>query len=146
MICVDASIIVAVLQPEELSDKADLLIQRWGATREQMVAPDFLIAEVSSAVRRGRYTGRTAPDEADVALQEFRMLPIRLHSCESLLDAAWGWGERLNTPRLYDMFYLALAEQLACDLWVVEKKLVNIVGSQSARVRWVGDVEDGPNP
>jgi predicted nucleic acid-binding protein len=146
VICIDASVIISLLLPEELSNRAGDLVQQWRADGEELVAPQWLMAEVPSALRRAVYTGRTSAAEAEEALESFLQMPVRLIEFAPLLRDAWRWGIALNTPRIYDMFYLALADQFDCDLWVVEKKLVNIVGARSGRVRWVGDVEDGSNP
>lgn len=142
-VCIDASLIGALLLPEELTDKAVLLHRRWLESSEPMVAPTLLVAEVASLLRKAVYTKRTPPDVARRALSFFEAMPISYEDMAPLSASAWTWGEALNTPRLYDMYYLALADALDCDLWVVEKKLVNIVGARSRRVRWVGDVEDG---
>jgi predicted nucleic acid-binding protein len=110
-----------------------------------MVAPDLLIPEVSSIIRGELFVGRTVLDEAETAMRALSLLPISLYPTQTLMDSAWTWGTTLNTPRLYDLYYLALADQLDCDLWVVDKKLVNVVAGRTSRVRWVGDLEDGAN-
>lgn len=40
---------------------------------------------------------------------------------------AYAWTERLQRAAAYDSFYLALAETLGCELWTVDKRLVNAV-------------------
>jgi len=144
-ICLDASFIGALLLPEELSNKARSVHRTWLEAREAFIAPTLLVAEVTSLLRKAVYTRRAEAAVARMALELFGQMPITYFQMPPLTNLAWTWGETLNTPRLYDMFYLALADAQDCELWVVEKKLVNIVGSRSARVRWVGDLEDGPN-
>lgn len=140
MVCVDASLILASLLPEEFSLEADTLLGRWDGAGEVMVAPQMLMAEVPSVLRLAVYTNRASLDEAETALKAFQALPIRLYDIEPLVDAAWSWAGRLHTPRLYDLYYLALADALDCDLWVVEQKLLNLVNPHSSRVKWVGDI------
>ena len=78
-------------------------------------------------------------EEAREAFETFLDMPVQVHDFPALLETAWQWGTALNTPRLYDMYYLALAEQLDCDLWVVDKKLVNLIGARSSHVKWIGN-------
>src|SRR3954463_14812484 len=118
MICIDASVVVAALLPEGLSDKATTLFGKWQTEGERLVAPPILLAEVPSILRRAVYTGRSTQAEGLEALGSFLDLPVEVHDFQPLQEAAWAWGAALNTPRLYDMYYLALADQLDCDLWV----------------------------
>jgi predicted nucleic acid-binding protein len=136
---VDASVVTSWLIVEELTQKSRALRGRWLDLGEALVAPTLLVPEVTSALRKAVYQGRATLAVGLDALRLFAAAPIEYYEMPPYSEAAWDWGRRLNTPRLYDMYYLALADALDCDLWVVEKKLVNIVGSNSRRVRWVGD-------
>ena len=77
----------------------------------------------------------------DEAFETFKLFPIVVHDAGPLMDAAWMWARTVNAPRLYDMFYLALAEKEQCDLWTADRRFVRLVGSRSNYCRWVGDLE-----
>jgi predicted nucleic acid-binding protein len=55
------------------------------------------------------------------------------------MDSAWRWAVTVNAPRMYDMYYLALAEREQCDLWTADRRLQRLVGGKSERIHWVGD-------
>lgn len=141
MICVDASLVVAWLLPEELSGEAIRLRDRLRALGENFVAPSLIVYEVSSTLRRAIYRKRVPFEFANDALEAFKYFPIQARDPASLLDTAWTWGQTLNAPRLYDMYYLALAETEQCDLWTADRRFARLVGGKSSRVHWVGDSE-----
>jgi predicted nucleic acid-binding protein len=125
-----------------MSEKAVLLRSRVRAVGEQLIAPTLLIPEVTSTLRLAVYSSRIDPGFGAEAFSAFRLFPINLHEVQGLADAAWTWAVELNAPRLYDMYYLALAEREQCDLWTADRRFVRTVGTRSSRTRWVGTLED----
>ena len=139
VICVDASLVLAWLLPEELSAKAFALKEQWDEQGTELVAPALLHSEVPSVLRQSVYRGRIALDEGDEAFQSFLEMSIRIREPEGLLAQAWALGKAVNAPRLYDVFYLALAEMQGCEFWTADRRLANLVASRSTLARWVGD-------
>lgn len=139
-ICLDASVVVSWLLPEELSAKALLLKRRWEEGADSLIAPPLLRMEVSSVLRQSVYRMRLTPDEGEAAFQALLLLPVMLHR-DDLTARAWKVAKLINAPRVYDMYYLALAEASDCDLWTVDRRLANLAKNHFPRVRWVGDVE-----
>jgi len=139
-ICVDASLVLAWLLPEELSGAAFSLKERWDEEDAELIAPSLVKMEVPSGLRQAVYRGRIALDEGDEALKAFQEMDIRICEPEGLLGRAWELGKAVNAPRLYDIFYLALAEMEGCELWTADRRLVNLAGPRSAVARWIGDV------
>jgi predicted nucleic acid-binding protein len=137
---VDANVVVAALIPEELSGQVDVLLDGLWAAGETLIAPGLLTAEVTSVLRNAVYTRRIARDAGDIALEKFKGFPIGVREMTSLTDSAWAYGAAVNATRLYDMYYVALADREGCDLWTADRRLVNLVGAHFTRVRWVGDV------
>ena len=140
MVCVDASLVVAWLLPDPLSDKAVLLRRNLRTAGEQLVAPSLLVPEVTSTLRLAIYTGRIDREFGEEAFNAFKLFPISLHDVRPLADPAWEWSVKLNAPRLYDLYYLALAEREQCDLWTGDRRFVRMVGRTSSRARWRGNV------
>lgn len=141
MICVDASLVAAWLLPEDLSDKAIFLRDRLREAGESFIAPSPLLTEVPSTLRKAVYRERVPADFGEDAFETFKLFPITIHDPRPLMEAAWTWAKTLNAPRLYDMYYLALAEREQCDLWTADRRFVRLVGPRSGYCHWVGDLE-----
>lgn len=141
MICVDASLVVAWLLPEELSEKATVLRDNLLSQREEFISPQLLVAEVSSVLRNHVHREKISSNVGEEAFETFRHLPIRLLELNNLMPKAWLWAKSLNAPRTYDMFYVALAEDQSCDLWTADRRLARLASKGSKRVRWVGDLQ-----
>jgi hypothetical protein len=67
-------------------------------------------------------------------LHQFQPLDIRAGHGHS-------WLMR-PTRHLYDVYYLALAEQADCDLWTMDRRLMRPVAHRSHRHRWVCHLPD----
>lgn len=140
-VCVDASLVLAWLLPEELSAKAFAQKAQWDEQNTELIAPPLLMAEVPSALRQSVYRHRVPLVQGDEAFKEFLEMGIRIRQPEGLLTHAWDLGKALNASRLYDMYYLALAEMERCELWTADRRLLNLAAPRWALVRWIGDVE-----
>jgi predicted nucleic acid-binding protein len=141
MICVDASLVLAFLLPEEeFTDRATSLFARWRETAEIMIAPALLSFEVLSSIRLAVYSSRIDADTGDESFAAFRQMPIETRNPEGLWDRCWSIGKAINMPRLYDASYLALGDIEGCDVWSADRRFVRFVGDHSRRLRWVGDV------
>jgi predicted nucleic acid-binding protein len=140
MICVDASLVLSWLLPEDLSGQAFRLRSVWDAAQEPLVAPPLIREEVPSSLRTATYRGRITNDEADEALAAFLELDIRILEPRRLLANTWELGKQLNPPRLYDFFYVALAQIQGCELWTADERLVNFAAARCPWVNWVGSV------
>jgi predicted nucleic acid-binding protein len=139
-VCIDASLVVLSLLHESLSEDVDAAIRRWRAGDGQIIAPPLIVPEVSSVLRQAVFHGKLSEPAGDEALRLFENLDIDVRAPDGLLGRAWDFGKRLNVPRLYDMFYVALAAIERCDLWTADKRLANVAARQAPFVRWVGDV------
>jgi predicted nucleic acid-binding protein len=141
MICVDASLVLAFLLPEEdFTVQASSLFARWRETQETMIAPALLAFEVLSSIRLAVYSSRIDADTGDGSFAVFRQMPIEIRNPEGLWDRCWDIGKAMNTPRLYDASYLALGDIEGCDVWSADRRFVRFEGERSPRLRWVGDV------
>jgi predicted nucleic acid-binding protein len=139
-VCVDASLVVAWYLPEEFSDRAFELKERWAGEGKELVAPVMLASEVPSALRQAVYRGRIFPGEGDEAFETFLDSPIRIVQPENLLSRAWEIAKAVNAPRLYDAFYIALADIEGCELWTADRRLTNLVRSRFPHVHWLGEM------
>lgn len=142
-VCVDASLVLLWLLPQELSPQADALWQRWESAQVSKIAPPVLYAEVPSVLREAVFHRRFTPEEGDEAFQAFCELGIEVLSPQHLHLHAWEMGKAYNAPGLYDLHYLALAELERCELWKADRRLVDMVRGRSLWAKWVGEIIEG---
>ena len=142
-VCLDASLVLLWFLREPLSTRADALLQEWRTNDVEFIAPSLLMVEVPSVLRQAVHRGRVTTAEGDETLHAFLEIDIRIREPAGLLNRTWELGKTLNAPRLYDMYYLALAEIEACELWTADQRFVNLVAPHSSLVRLVGENADG---
>ena len=58
---------------------------------------------------------------------------------DELVRKAFAWTLRLGRAAAYDSLYLALVEELGCDLWTADRHLVRAVDLAWVRVAGVAD-------
>ena len=82
-VCVDTSLAVRWLVQGEYSDEALALLAEWERTQTEMVAPTYVLYEVTATLRF--YVHQNVIDEeyGFGALGRLRQLPLRLTSRES---------------------------------------------------------------
>jgi predicted nucleic acid-binding protein len=138
-VCLDASLVVLWFLRQELTPEADAVLDQWRADDIDLIAPPLLMAEVPSVLRQAVHRGRITSEEGDTALADFVGVGIRIAERPGLLRRTWDLGKALNVPRLYDMFYVALADMEHCELWTADRHLVNLVKGRWPLARWLGD-------
>lgn len=141
-ICLDSSVLVKVLVPEEDSDRATALLQKIIESRQVIVLPAFAWAEIGTVLRKKRRKGELTTTEADELWQEFRQFPgIEYLTDDSVMDHAWKISRYFDFPTLYDAAFLAVAEIIAertgetCEYWTADEKLVNQLNGRREYVR-----------
>ncbi len=127
------------LTDEEDSDLAQDLIFRYRTGAVGLVAPEHIRYEVFNALmvasrqRRPRLTVQSAIEATD----EFLALQIPTVSDDDLLLAARAVAYQYGIA-FYDGLYLALAERLNLRLITADRKLYNLVASNSL-ILWITD-------
>jgi predicted nucleic acid-binding protein len=122
-IAVDASFVLKIFLPENKSDRAEKLWKAWVEDHVEIMAPTLIIFEVSSVIRNKVFRDILSEREGGEMISLLKQLDISIVFTEELLDIAWEIGVILNTPSLYDCFYLALPRLLRIPLWTADKKL-----------------------
>jgi predicted nucleic acid-binding protein len=122
-VAVDASFLLKIFLPENKSDQTEELWKAWVGDHVEVVAPTLITFEVSSVVRNKVFRDMLSESEGGEIISLLKQLDISLIYTEELLDIAWEIGTILNTPNLYDCFYLALPRLLRIPLWTADKKL-----------------------
>jgi predicted nucleic acid-binding protein len=105
-----------------------------------LTAPTLWRYELASAITKAHKQSRVSTAEAVQAFALSLAFPIQLVTpSDELARAAFQWTLRLKRAAAYDSFYLALAQQLQCELWTYDKRLANAVGEPW--VNYLGQVE-----
>ena len=136
-VCVDASLVLALLLPEEYSNLVRSLWSGWVRETVPIFSPPLLYEEVPSVLRQAVFFSRISPDEGEAAFQAFCDMNIAVSTDPDLHVRAWNLAKEFHRPRVYDSFYLAAAQAEGCDLWTGDRRLVN-----SVNLPWVRWIED----
>lgn len=120
-IVVDASVVVAALIDEDA-------IGEWareGFAGEDLAAPNHLLVEASSTLRRQVLSQALSREVAAMAHRELMDLSVELFPFEPLAARVW---ELHATVTAYDAAYVALAEALDAPLWTLDRRLARASG------------------
>jgi len=139
LVCVDASIVVKIVSPEELRPLAVRLWQSWLDQDREIVAPHLFDYEVTSALLRKATRGILSLDEARGALRAALGMKVALLAPPGLSEQALELAVRFNRPAAYDAHYLALAEHLRCPFWTADERLYNATRADFPYIRWLGN-------
>jgi len=143
-VCVDASLAIKWIFPEDLSDQAGNLRRQWRRDEVTLVAPPLFPAEVTSIIRERAFRGELSLAQADAVLERTLLWPVSLSApLPALQRTALSYAHRFNHPKAYDAQYLALADVLGCEFWTGDRRLVNSLRSALPWVKWVGDFSPG---
>jgi predicted nucleic acid-binding protein len=126
VLVVDASVAVKCLVVEPGSDLAWTLLESALRRHDRLVAPDVVLLEVASVIRRAGRRGDLGPGEVQQAIQLLESLPVRVVTVRRLwrpaLECALSTG-----ASVYDAAYVALAAGLGVPLVTADAALVQVV-------------------
>ena len=126
---VDASLVFRLLLPGSHQAEVQSLVARWLADGYEMHAPSLWAYELTSALCKTVHFGQVTAEEGARTLALALRLGVRLVvPDDGLVRRAFAWTLRLERAAAYDSFYLALAEELGCDLWTADRRLARAVG------------------
>lgn len=140
-VVVDANIAIRAVLPME--DKPGILekFANWHRSRRKIYAPDILVPEAVSVIRRGIFARWITEAEGQNAVEDvFRLGVEVIPSDAGLCQAALAWAARLGQSKAYDGFYLAVAERKEAELWTADERLHN--GAKQRGLIWVRWVEE----
>jgi predicted nucleic acid-binding protein len=139
-VCVDASVVVALVTAERFSRVALTLWQEWITQSLQPTAPLLLRYEVASALYRKVSDGKMSREDARRALDKALACDIRYLDPSNINVSAFDLAARLKRPTTYDSHYLVLAEQLDCLYWTGDERFYNSAAVEFSRIRWLGNI------
>ncbi len=136
---VDATVAAKWLLPaagEDLIDQADALLERYVRLELQLLAPDFIGAEIGNVLWKAVRQRRISPATAETSLLRFKDLSIPVIPAADLLLRALTISVTCDRS-FYDSLYVALALTTRTELITADERLVNALGSRFP-VRWLG--------
>ncbi|HHY11228.1 MAG TPA: type II toxin-antitoxin system VapC family toxin [Firmicutes bacterium] len=128
--CLDTSVLVKILVPEEGSDEAAQILHRAIATGSSLVAPSFAWAEVGTVLKKKTRMGLITHEEANALWDLFVALNINYVEDKGIPRSAWDIATRFGLPTLYDAAFLAVCEialeegQGKVEFWTADSELV----------------------
>lgn len=138
-ICVDASVVLKLLLFEADSYKAHALWTTWAEQEIKPTAPCHLAFEVTSVIRNHVYRRTISAEAGQIAFEAFSAQEITFVHPDHLNRRAWELAEQYNRPTAYDAHYLALAEELGCELWTADRRLINALQGALSWVKFLDD-------
>lgn len=140
---IDASLAVRAVLPSMRAEDVDALgaFVKWHTEGRRLVAPMLWLAEATSTIRRATYLKALSDEKGQEAIDKIFTLGIEMIPAdESLCKAALRWATRLQQPRAYDAFYLALTDALQAEFWTADRRLANAAQQLGANsVHWIGE-------
>ncbi|MBE9079244.1 type II toxin-antitoxin system VapC family toxin [Romeria aff. gracilis LEGE 07310] len=124
VLCLDSSVIVPYLVPEDNSQKAEALIQEAILTSIRIVVPCFAWAEVGSVLLKKVRQKLLTSEESQACFEDFQMLPLEFIDRSSLRNRAWAIAAEHHLPTLYDAAFLACAELCGAEFWTADQVLI----------------------
>ena len=135
--CVDASFVVAWLVPLEGSTAVEEAWLAYATGQDDFIAPALLYPETISAIRRLARRGLLPEQAARRLVTDFLALDIPTHTPSGLYQRAYELAARYSLSTVYDMCYLALAEQFSCDLLTLDTRMHTAAQWDFPRLRLV---------
>ncbi|MCH7580332.1 MAG: type II toxin-antitoxin system VapC family toxin [Chloroflexi bacterium] len=144
---IDASVLAQLYivdEDEQFTDLAKTIVRRHTDGRLELVAPQFILYEVPSAIHRAVRRRRLALHDARLAIGHF--FNLQLHtlgtedSLSDLIQFAYDRATQLNC-HVYDALYLVVAEVLDIPFITADRKLYRQVRNELDYVVWIADFE-----
>ncbi|MFO8079401.1 MAG: type II toxin-antitoxin system VapC family toxin [Armatimonadota bacterium] len=135
-VCVDASLYLSILMPDEHSPEALARFEAWRTDDVDIIAPTVFVWECLNALRQSVRRERLTDSEALDLVGDLIALPIAIVPVEEAAGDVWSrFVVDLGLPSVYDATYLAVAHLEGCELWTEDRRLYNTVREHIPWVR-----------
>ena len=137
---VDASVAAKWFLPEPHKDKADKVLRDFLADKVDLIAPDLIVAEVGNLLwKRSILIPDISATQASEIFANFLAIPLKLHPSSTVAASALKLAAETR-HKIYDMLYVALAQQNGCEFVTADETLINKLGDTFPFIRWLGDM------
>jgi predicted nucleic acid-binding protein len=138
-LAVDCSVIMKWELPnEQFTAEAAELLRDWESGAVLILSVDLLPSEIGGAILRTLRRGRFTEAQAQASLRTLLGLSFELRPSGPLVEQAYEIAYQHN-QRIYDCFYVALAEREQVDLWTSDERLFNALGAHFPCIRFIRD-------
>lgn len=121
-VCVDASLVVKWLVPEEGSDQALKLYKKWFQEGVGFTAPALLEYEIGSVLRQKIVRGLLQSEDLFPIFDFYGRLNILMIHVVNLMPPAIAAAASLNQATIYDTSYLLTARQQNIDFVTADER------------------------
>lgn len=136
---VDCSVVAKwELPAEDYTPQAMELFRDWQAGAVAVLSPDLLPSEIGSTFLRSVRRGRITVVEAETSIRNLLNFNYRLHDSRPLVQLAFEIARQHN-QRIYDCFYVALAEAEGIDFWSSDQRIYNALSAHFPCIRHIAD-------
>jgi predicted nucleic acid-binding protein len=135
---IDASVAAKWYFQEELSDRADALLEQ----ENEILAPGLLAVEIATLVWKRARRGEITEAVGDRIVAALREVPFQIRPTVELVTAALPLALHRGLT-LHDAFYVALAVKSGSPLVTADRKLYDVLrgGPLADHVMWLGDFQ-----
>lgn len=134
-VCVDSCVYMALLMPDEDVPAVNELWASWRDCGTEICAPALFVWECLNVLRRAVVSRRIEEARAAALVSGVADAPVTLMQAEDRADEVWSrFVLEYDLPTVYDALYLAVADDLGCELWTEDHRLYRAVHE---RVSWV---------
>ncbi len=121
-ICVDASLVLKWLVPEEGSEKALALYKKWENQGVSLLAPGLIDHEIGTTLRQKVLRGLLHPDDLYMIHDFYQRLNILLLHPVDLIPKTLAIAATITQPTIYDISYLLLAKEQGIDFVTADRR------------------------
>ncbi|MBI2346404.1 MAG: type II toxin-antitoxin system VapC family toxin [Deltaproteobacteria bacterium] len=139
MICVDASLVMKWITPEEGSEIALALLRKWTKEEEELIVPSLLDYEVGTAIRQKIVRGLLHSEDLFPVFDAYSKLGLQAYHLPRLVPLAVSAAETLQQHTIYDVSYLLLAKRHEAQLVTADRRFYDAARTLFPIVRYYKD-------
>lgn len=121
-VCVDASLVLKWLVPEEGSEKALQLYRKWRKEDVGLIAPGLIEYEIGTTLRQKVVRGLLKSEDLFPVFEFYRKMDLLLFHLTDLVSQAVAAASALEQPTVYDASYLLIARQQKVDFITADER------------------------
>ena len=138
-VCIDASLALTWLLPQERSNLIDALFTEWDRKGTGLLTAPLFHAELTSVIREQVYFKKLRPEQGEHIFSIYLQMNVKNMDEPTVYQLAWELAKEFNLPMTYDMQYLAVAELKDCELWTSDRRFFNSLQGKTTRVKLADD-------
>ena len=144
-VIIDASPAFKWVVEEEYTAESRAMLIQWRSGQTRMLVPSWFLFEIVNGLYQRIRRSELTTDEAAQLIDAVQITGVEILGYDpSIHTRALELAHQFRLNAAYDAHYLALAENMDCEMWTADERLWNSVRTALGWVRWVGEPQ--PNP